>query len=65
MLVTIDDTPMGGYDVVIADPKGVVAQRFGLTDGGRVVIRPDSYIGAIAALDDTTAIADYFANTGS
>ena len=65
VLVTIDDTPMGGYDVVIADPKGVVAQRLGLTDGGRVVIRPDSYIGAIAALDDTTAIADYFANTGS
>jgi len=46
---------------VIADPNGLVAQRFGLKNGGRVVIRPDGYIGAIASLDDTTTVADYFA----
>jgi 2-polyprenyl-6-methoxyphenol hydroxylase-like FAD-dependent oxidoreductase len=65
VLVTVCETepatPVPGYDTVIADPNGVVAQRLGLTNGGRVVIRPDGYIGAIAALDDTTTIADYFA----
>jgi hypothetical protein len=31
--------PVAGYDAVVADSKGVVAQRFGLKNGGRVVIR--------------------------
>jgi hypothetical protein len=65
VLVTGDDVPVAGYDTVIADPKGVVAQRLGLKNGGRVVIRPDGYIGAIAALADTTTIADYFAKIRS
>ena len=58
-------TPVAGYDTVIADPNGVVAQRLGLTNGGRLVIRPDGYIGAIATLDDTTTIADYFTTVRS
>ena len=61
VLVTADDIPVAGYDTVIADPNGVVAQRFGLKSGGRVLIRPDGYIGAVASLDDTTTVADYFA----
>ena len=65
VLVTADDTHVAGYDTVIADPDGVVAQRFGLKNGGRVVIRPDSYIGAVASLDDTTTVADYFATVRS
>jgi hypothetical protein len=65
VLVTSEDTPVAGYNAVVADPKGVVAQRLGLKSGGRVVIRPDGYIGAIAALDDTTTIADYFAKIRS
>ncbi len=65
VLVTTDSTPVAGYDAVIADPEGVVAQRLGINDGARVVIRPDSYIGAIATLHDTTAIADYFATVRS
>ena len=65
VLVTGDDTHFAGYDTVIADPNGVVAQRFGLRNGGRVVIRPDGYIGAIAALDDATTIASYFAKVRS
>jgi hypothetical protein len=32
---------------------------------GRVVIRPDGYVGAVAALDDTTTVADYFAKIRS
>jgi hypothetical protein len=61
VLVTADEAHVVGYDTVIADPNGLVAQRFGLKNGGRVVIRPDGYIGAIASLDDTTTVADYFA----
>jgi hypothetical protein len=61
VLITSDDTPAGGYDTVIADPDGLVAKRYGLRDGGRVVVRPDGYIGAVTALDDQTGVADYFA----
>jgi len=64
-LVTADEAHVGGYDTVIADPNDFVAQRFGLTRGGRVVIRPDGYIGVIASLDDTTTVADYFAKVRS
>jgi hypothetical protein len=61
VLITSDDTPVGGYDAVVADPDGLVARRYGLRDGGRVVVRPDGYIGAVTALDDQEGIADYFA----
>ena len=61
VLITSDDAPVGGYDAVVADPKGLVAQRLGLHSGGRVVVRPDGYIGAMAALDDAKTVADYFA----
>jgi 2-polyprenyl-6-methoxyphenol hydroxylase-like FAD-dependent oxidoreductase len=65
VLITADDTPVAGYDAVVADPNGVVAQRLGLKRGGRVVVRPDGYLGAVASLDDTTTVADYFAKIGS
>ncbi|BBZ37255.1 FAD-dependent monooxygenase [Mycobacterium conspicuum] len=65
VLVTAHDAQVAGYDTVIADPKQLVAQRFGLKNGGRVVIRPDGYIGAVAALDDTTTVVDYFAKVRS
>jgi 2-polyprenyl-6-methoxyphenol hydroxylase-like FAD-dependent oxidoreductase len=65
VVLTITGAQVTANDTVIEDPKGVVARRFGLNNGGRVVIRPDSYIGAIADLDDTTTIADYFANARS
>jgi 2-polyprenyl-6-methoxyphenol hydroxylase-like FAD-dependent oxidoreductase len=65
VLVTGDGVPAAGYDTVIADPKAVVAECFGLKKGGRVVIRPDGYIGAIAALNDATTVADYFAKIRS
>lgn len=61
VLVTADGAPVGGYDIVVADPDGLVAKRFGLADGGRVVVRPDGYLGAVTALDDRTGVADYFA----
>lgn len=61
VLITADDTPVGGYDAVVADPQGLVATRLGLREGGRVVVRPDGYVGAVTALDDRQGIADYFA----
>ena len=61
VLVDRDGTPKSGYDIVIADPRQALAERLGLRNGGRVVVRPDGYIGAITTLDDTTAIRDYFA----
>jgi hypothetical protein len=65
VLITTYDAAVTGYDSVIADPEGLVAQRFGLNNGGRVVVRPDGYIGAVAALDDSTTVADYFAKIGN
>ena len=56
---------MAGYDTVIADPQGAFAEPSRLTKGGRMVVRPDGYIGAVTTLDDTTAIADYFARIAS
>jgi F420-dependent methylenetetrahydromethanopterin dehydrogenase len=61
VLVTGEDTPVAGYDVVMADPGERVADRFGLAGGGRIVVRPDGYVGAVTTLDDATPIADYFA----
>ena len=42
-----------GYDAVIADPGRRAADRLGLRGGGRVMVRPDSYLGYVADLDDT------------
>ena len=39
----------------------LVANRYGLRDGGRVVVRPDGYIATVTALDDQAGVADYFA----
>ncbi|OBK43892.1 hypothetical protein [Mycobacterium kubicae] len=58
-------TTSSATDVVLADPDGMLARRLGLRRGGRLVIRPDGYLGAIAALDDTTTLADYFATMRS
>ena len=59
-LVTSDNAAVGGYDAVIADPAGVVAERYGLPGGGRVVVRPDGYIGAVTELEDQTGVSNYF-----
>jgi 2-polyprenyl-6-methoxyphenol hydroxylase-like FAD-dependent oxidoreductase len=65
VLMARDNTTVPGYDTVIADPHGVFAKRLGLTNSGRIVVRPDGYIGAITTLDDTNTIADYFARITS
>jgi 2-polyprenyl-6-methoxyphenol hydroxylase-like FAD-dependent oxidoreductase len=48
------DREIDGYYATIADPDRVVASRYGLRAGGRVIIRPDGYIGYIGDLDATT-----------
>jgi 2-polyprenyl-6-methoxyphenol hydroxylase-like FAD-dependent oxidoreductase len=61
VLITDTDAPVAGYDVVIADPKQVAAQRLGLDSGGRVVVRPDGYVGTVTTVDDHHTIDEYFA----
>jgi 2-polyprenyl-6-methoxyphenol hydroxylase-like FAD-dependent oxidoreductase len=61
VLITDTDAPVAGYDVVIADPKQVAAQRLGLDSGGRVVVRPDGYLGTITTVDDHRTVDEYFA----
>lgn len=61
VLIAADDSPVGGYDAVIADPGGLVTTRYGLKRGGRIVVRPDGYVGAVTELGDQTGVADYFA----
>jgi 2-polyprenyl-6-methoxyphenol hydroxylase-like FAD-dependent oxidoreductase len=48
-----------GYHALIVDPGHLVATRYGLRDGGRIIIRPDGYIGYLGDL--TTSPAPYFA----
>jgi hypothetical protein len=64
VLVTADGAPVDGYDIVVADPNGLVTKRLGLPDGCRLVVRPDGYLGAITALNDRTGVTDYFAQIG-
>jgi 2-polyprenyl-6-methoxyphenol hydroxylase-like FAD-dependent oxidoreductase len=59
VLITADERAVPGYDLVVADPGGVVAKRYGLPEGGRVVIRPDGYVGLVTGLDGD--VATYFA----
>jgi 2-polyprenyl-6-methoxyphenol hydroxylase-like FAD-dependent oxidoreductase len=61
VLITDTDAPVAGYDVVIADPEQVAAQRLGLDAGGRVVVRPDGYVGTVTTVDDHRTIDEYVA----
>jgi 2-polyprenyl-6-methoxyphenol hydroxylase-like FAD-dependent oxidoreductase len=61
VLVSDTDTPVAGYDIVVADSERTLAHRLGLSDGGRIVVRPDTYIGAVAALHDSSTVGEYFA----
>jgi hypothetical protein len=55
VLVAPAPGPADGYDVTIADPGHLIATRYGLRDGARIVIRPDGYIGHLADLTSTPA----------
>jgi 2-polyprenyl-6-methoxyphenol hydroxylase-like FAD-dependent oxidoreductase len=56
-----EESPGGEYDHVIVDSNGIIAQRYGLDRGGRIVVRPDGYIGAVLTLNDQTGLNSYFA----
>jgi 2-polyprenyl-6-methoxyphenol hydroxylase-like FAD-dependent oxidoreductase len=58
ILVAATDAPVAGFDAVVADPDQRVASRFGLTSG-RVLVRPDGYIGAVAAAGDDSPVTAY------
>ncbi|MDH6132534.1 2-polyprenyl-6-methoxyphenol hydroxylase-like FAD-dependent oxidoreductase [Kitasatospora sp. MAA4] len=58
ILLADTDAAVAGYDTVVADPQRRAATRFGLTSG-RIMVRPDGYVGAIAAGDDDAPITAY------
>ena len=60
-LITSHNNSADGYDVVVVDPDKLIAKRYGLGNGGRVVVRPDGYIGAVIRPDEYNGVADYFA----
>lgn len=48
-----------GYDGVFPDPDGLAAARYGLPNGGRIMVRPDGYVAAIAPLHDDAPLHRY------
>ncbi|MDO8211179.1 FAD-dependent monooxygenase [Conexibacter sp. CPCC 206217] len=61
VLVIESITHASGFDAIVPDPDGLIAERYGVgAHGGTVVVRPDGYVGLIAALDDEAAVGRYF-----
>jgi hypothetical protein len=46
-------------------PTRSLAKRYGLKQGGTVVIRPDGYLGAVIDIADDTKLSRYFAQLKS
>jgi hypothetical protein len=66
VLVTSGHAPVQEqYDVVVIDPTRSLAKRYGLKQGGTVVIRPDGYLGAVIDIADDTKLSRYFAQLKS
>ncbi|MDM2349432.1 2-polyprenyl-6-methoxyphenol hydroxylase-like oxidoreductase [Mycobacteroides abscessus subsp. abscessus] len=61
VLIASDDTCADRYDHHIVDKNRIIANRYGLRDGGRVIVRPDGYIGAVLSLHDHHGLDEYFA----
>ncbi|MFC4033911.1 FAD-dependent monooxygenase [Streptomyces polygonati] len=59
ILVSAAGAPVNGYDAVVADPGGATAARCGLPRGGRVMLRPDGYVGAVATFEDEGPLDAY------
>ncbi|WP_078911624.1 FAD-dependent monooxygenase [Streptomyces sp. NRRL WC-3742] len=59
LLVGAAATAPTGYDAVFQDPDGLAAARYGLPNGGRIMVRPDGYVAAIAPLDENTPLHKY------
>ncbi|WP_042424931.1 FAD-dependent monooxygenase [Streptacidiphilus anmyonensis] len=59
--VLLADTgaPVDGFDAVVADPDGRAAARLGLSRG-RVLVRPDGYVGALAEGEDDRPVRAYW-----
>ncbi|WP_042390170.1 FAD-dependent monooxygenase [Streptacidiphilus melanogenes] len=58
VLLADTDAPVDGFDAVVADPDRRAAARFGLTSG-RIMVRPDGYVGAVAAASDDRSLTTY------
>ncbi|MGW2668057.1 FAD-dependent monooxygenase [Streptomyces sp. NPDC001272] len=59
LLIGAAATGRTGYDAAFPDPDSRAAARYGLPDGGRIMVRPDGYVAAIAPLDDDAPLRAY------
>ncbi|BCL33350.1 hypothetical protein GCM10017557_82090 [Streptomyces aurantiacus] len=59
LLVGATAAAQPGYDAVFQDPDGVTAARYGLPNGGRIMVRPDGYVAAFAPLDEDEPLHGY------
>jgi hypothetical protein len=55
--VTSADTTQG--DDVLIDAQGAIGRAYGLGDGGLALIRPDGYIGLLAARSGPDVLRGY------
>ena len=63
MLYT-DDVEAGGQrlsDLDGDESVGGLHAKWGMNNGGIVVVRPDGYVGCVVGLDDVEALERYFA----
>lgn len=62
VVVAVEGIAGTSADVLIPDPEGLVARRYGVGGRGKLfVIRPDGYVGMRAAIEDATRLRDYLA----
>ncbi|QMU68377.1 hypothetical protein [Streptacidiphilus sp. P02-A3a] len=59
VLLADTDAAVAGFETVVADPDRRAAARFGLASG-RVMVRPDGYVGALASGEDDSPIRAYW-----
>ncbi|MFE0462226.1 FAD-dependent monooxygenase [Kitasatospora sp. NPDC058965] len=59
VLIGADDAAVTGYDAVLPDPDGHAATRYRLPHGGRLLVRPDGYLAAVAGLDEDGPLHAY------
>jgi 2-polyprenyl-6-methoxyphenol hydroxylase-like FAD-dependent oxidoreductase len=59
VLVHAPGHPLDDSEYSVADPDGHIAARLDMPHGGRVLVRPDGYVGAITGLEAAAALDAY------
>lgn len=62
VVVSADGVAEPWVDAAVADPRGRIADRYGVGERGEVfAVRPDGYVGIRSPIDDQGPFRDYFA----